>query len=65
LAFAIKTVLSNKVISDSQTAKNLGHLGIIITIGVGMTVAGSIMFPIAFWGAFFGGLLGGLGMGVY
>jgi len=30
-----------------------------------MTIAGSILFPVAFWGAFFGGLLGGVGMGLY
>lgn len=30
-----------------------------------MTVAGSLMFPVALWGAFFGGLLGGLSMGLY
>ncbi|CAD8111046.1 unnamed protein product [Paramecium primaurelia] len=65
LALAVKSILANKVINDSQTAKNLGHLGLIITIGVGMTIAGSILFPVAFWGAFFGGLLGGVGMGLY
>ena len=65
MALAVKSILANMLINDSQTAKNLGHLGIVITIGVGMTIAGSIIFPIAFWGAFFGGLLGGVGMGLY
>jgi len=36
-----------------------------ITIGIGMTIAGSIIFHVAFWGAFFGGLLGGVGMALY
>lgn len=36
-----------------------------VSIGIGMTLTGSLLFPIAFWGAFFGGFLGGIGIGVY
>lgn len=40
-------------------------MSLVIAIGLGLTIAGSIMFPVALWGAFFGGLLGGVGMGLY
>ena len=53
------------MISDKETSKNLGHLGAQIAIGLGLTITGSIMFPIGFWGAFIGGLCGGIGMGLY
>ena len=45
--------------------KNMGHLGIKTSMGVGSAVAGQILIPIPVLGALIGSVVGGVGVGLY
>lgn len=65
IAYAVGSTASNKVLCTEQKAKNLGHIGVQGSMGIGGAVAGQILIPIPVLGAVIGGTIGGVAMGFY
>lgn len=65
LFYNVHKILGNKVLSTSHKLKNLGHVGIKTTMGMGSAVAGQLLIPIPVLGALIGSIVGGVGVGLY
>ncbi|CAD8045865.1 unnamed protein product [Paramecium sonneborni] len=65
LFYAIRIQTNNKVIDNGEKIKNIAHLGVQSSFGVGSAIAGQILIPIPVLGALIGGTVGGVFMGLY
>ncbi|CAD8136110.1 unnamed protein product [Paramecium octaurelia] len=65
LFYAIKLTANNKVIDKNEKMKNLAHIGVQSSVGIGSAVAGQILIPVPVLGAIIGGTVGGVAMSLY
>ncbi|CAD8141524.1 unnamed protein product [Paramecium pentaurelia] len=65
LFYSVHKVFSNKVLSMQNKLKNMGHLGVKTSMGIGSAVAGQILIPVPVLGALIGSVVGGVGVGLY
>ncbi|CAD8132296.1 unnamed protein product [Paramecium pentaurelia] len=63
--YAIRLTANNKVINNNEKMKNLAHIGVQSSVGIGSAVVGQILISIPVLGAIIGGTVGGVAMSLY